>query len=72
METNPGFYKKQDSILLYAPNAVMGPDYELNSQFKDSYNYPVCGWVWFDSELGARNFLNIWPPEDTKILLEEE
>lgn len=73
METNPGFYKEQDGMLLYAPNTVMGPDYELDSRFKDMYNYPTpSGWTWFDSELGARNFFNIWPPEDTQEEPQEE
>jgi hypothetical protein len=59
MELNPGFYKKQDDLLLYAPNVVIGPSYELNILFKDTYNYPVEGWIWFDSELGAINYYNL-------------
>ena len=73
METNPGFYKQQDGILLYAPNTVMGPDYELHAEYKDNYNYPSpSGWVWFDSELGARNFFDIWPTEEIEPLPDQE
>lgn len=49
-----GFYKKHEQILLYAPNSVEGPKCALFRQDKDSYEYPVDGWSWFDSEEEAK------------------
>lgn len=46
----PGFYKNEDGVLLYAPNFVSNLYYELNIQEKDSYEYPVDGWYYYDSE----------------------
>jgi hypothetical protein len=44
-----GFYKKNENEMLYAPNIVNGPDYLLISQDKETYTYPVDGWVWANS-----------------------
>lgn len=44
-----GFYKKQDGQLLYGSHIVEGDGYVLLAQDKDTYEYPVDGWVWFDS-----------------------
>lgn len=45
-----GFYKKQEDIILYAPNIVEGDGYVLIAQDKDQYEYPIDGWSWFESE----------------------
>jgi hypothetical protein len=58
-----GFYKKQNEELLYAPNIVEGSGYVLLEQDKDTYQYPVDGWIWFDSEEEAHFFFEI-PIED--------
>jgi hypothetical protein len=47
---NSGFYKKEDSQIIYAPNIVEGPNYVLLSADKDSYTYPIDGWIWSQSE----------------------
>lgn len=44
-----GFYKKEDNQILYAPNIVEGAGYLLLANEKDSYEYPVDGWVWANS-----------------------
>lgn len=61
-----GFYKHSD-ILLYAPTFVLSPNYELLPDNKDSYEYPVDGWYWFDSEEDAKKFFGIVdePSEDS-------
>ena len=46
---NAGFYKKEETQIAYAPNIVDGPNYLLVAADKDSYSYPVDGWVWADS-----------------------
>ena len=58
-----GFYKKQNEELLYGPNIVEGSGYVLLAQDKDSYQYPIDGWYWFNSEEEARVFFEM-PIED--------
>jgi hypothetical protein len=46
-----GFYKKnEEGEWMYAPNFVYSSDYELKSEDKDNYEYPVDGWYWFDEK----------------------
>lgn len=51
METidNSGFYKKDGDNVLFGPNFVLNATYELRRETKDTNNYPVDGWYWFDS-----------------------
>ena len=53
---NQGFYKKEDTQILYAPNIVEGPSYVLIASDKDSYDYPVDGWIWAQSEADAISY----------------
>lgn len=46
MDTS-GFYNKD--FMLRAGKFVYGPGYTLFRDEKDSYDYPVAGWFWFDS-----------------------
>lgn len=46
---NAGFYKKEETEILYAPNIVNGPNYMLVLADKDEYDYPVDGWIYADS-----------------------
>jgi len=50
---NAGFYKKEETEILFAPNIVNGPNYMLVLSDKDSYEYPIDGWVYADSFDGA-------------------
>lgn len=53
MENTSGFYKFEDDNWQYAPNFVYGPGYELLRENKDTYQYPVEGWSWYnESPLG--------------------
>lgn len=54
-----GFYKKQDGELLYGPNIVEGSGYVLLEQDKDTYEYPIDDWYWFESEEAAKLFFGI-------------
>lgn len=56
-----GFYKNDEGILLYAPEQVSGPDFDLIAYMRDSYVYPVNGWHWFDTKEAARIFFKIMP-----------
>lgn len=61
-----GFYKVDDTILLFGPNFVLNQKYELLRADHTRYEYPVDGWYWFDSEEEARTFFNLPPKEPTK------
>lgn len=58
MSNTSGFYK-MDGSLIYAPHAVLGPEYELLIEEKDTYTYPTYGWYWFNDEETAKMFFNI-------------
>ncbi len=55
-----GFYKIQDNQMIYAPRIVEGNGYALFAQDKDTYQYPVDGWYWFDSDTDA-SIINVEP-----------
>jgi hypothetical protein len=63
-----GFYKLENNELLYAPNGVISCEYLLDKQLKDTYEYPVDGWSWFDTENEARVFFNMPILEETNEL----
>jgi|688.fasta_scaffold836066_2 hypothetical protein len=46
---NSGFYKKDETQILFAPNIVEGANYVLVAEDKDTYDYPVDGWIWANS-----------------------
>lgn len=57
-----GFYKNDEGMLLYGPNFVIGGGFSIFKEQKDIYEYPVCGWKWFDSEEQARIEYNLPKP----------
>ncbi len=57
METK-GFYKYSDDNLQFA-NSVMSPDYILVEEEKDTVQFPVDGWYWFEIEEEAKQFFNL-------------
>jgi hypothetical protein len=48
-----GFYKKDGDSLIEASKAVYNKNYELLIEKKDTYNYPVDGWKYFDTREAA-------------------
>jgi hypothetical protein len=52
-----GFYN-QDSLIRSA-NSVYGPGFTLLRQDKDTYDYPVQGWWWFDNAFQAAQAFNV-------------
>ena len=50
IESTEGFYKQEGDSWIYAPNFVYSPSYELKKELKDTYNYPVDGWNWYDKQ----------------------
>ena len=68
MDRGPGFYKLDGTDLLHGPNYVLSGSYNLYKEEKDTYNYPIGGWYWFDSEEQARIYFNLPNPLDNSIL----
>ena len=56
------FYKldpDNDQSLFIANLGVDAPDYSITINDKDTYNYPVHGWYYFDSDEYAYAFFGI-------------
>jgi hypothetical protein len=66
MEDTSGFYKNDSGMILYGKNYVLGGSYNLYREQKDTYEYPVGGWKWFDSEEEARIHYNIPKPQESQ------
>jgi len=63
----PGFYKNDNGSLLWSADRVINDNFQLWIDLKDTYNYPVEGWIWADSEAEARVILNLpLPVESTE------
>lgn len=45
----PGFYKIENNQVIYEQKLVCGLGYVLLDAEKDSYTYPVDGWIWAES-----------------------
>lgn len=57
------FYKMiNESDYTFGPE-VISAEYQLLTEEKDSYTYPVDSWYWFDTEEEAREFFNLPPLE---------
>lgn len=48
MEDTSGFYKWINGEWYFGPNKVVNPEYTLLRELKDTYEYPVEGWTWYD------------------------
>jgi hypothetical protein len=57
-----GFYKNDNGFLVWSADRVLNERFELWIDKKDTYEYPVEGWYWFDSEAEARNTLKCYTP----------
>ena len=57
------FYKMiNESDYTFGPE-VINAEYQLLTEDKDTYTYPVDNWYWFNSEEEAREFFNLPPLE---------
>jgi len=55
MEDTSGFYKRDaGGILLFGRYFVLNANYHLKREDHASYEYPVDGWSWFESDEAAR------------------
>lgn len=60
MDTS-GFYNLE--FMLRAGKFVYGPGYTLLIDLKDTYQYPVDGWYYFDSVEEAATFFGVNPDD---------
>ncbi len=59
-EKTDGFYRvENENIVVYGRLYVLGQDYALYRDEKDTYEYPVDGWRWFNSSSEAHDFFGI-------------
>jgi hypothetical protein len=59
MTYSDGFYKVNNTSLLFAKNSILGPSISLSRTDKDTYEYPIDGWYWFDTLEDAVSFFNL-------------
>ena len=57
MDNTSGFYKLDNTELLYSPNMVESANYLLIADLKLEYKFPIDGWYWFDSLEEAKTAL---------------
>lgn len=57
------FYKLIDEKNYIFGSEVLSAEYQLLTEDKDSYTYPIDGWIWANSENEAREFFNLPPLE---------
>lgn len=62
-QTTSGWYKLDPGgELLFGRFYVLNANYELHRHLKDTYTYPIDGWVWYESEQEAKTALGIQDP----------
>ena len=59
MDTS-GFYCEDNGQILCGPSFVLNKDFELFKELKDTYNYPIQGWYWFESIKLAYEFFGYY------------
>ena len=55
-----GFYKNDNGFLVWSADRVLNDNFELWEDKKDTYTYPVEGWIWANTELEARRSLECY------------
>ena len=62
-----GFFRvENENILVSGRLYVLNSEYALYRDQKDTYEYPVDGWRWFDSKSEAHEFFGI-EESDTQV-----
>ena len=57
------FYKLIDEKNYIFGSEVLSAEYQLLTEDKDTYTYPIDGWIWANSDDEAREFFNLPPLE---------
>jgi hypothetical protein len=53
------FYTYENNMLMYGPSVAFSDGLVLAIELKDTYEYPVNGYYYFETEEEAKNFFNI-------------
>ena len=62
-----GFFRvENENILVSGRLYVLNSEYALYRDQKDTYEYPIDGWRWFDSKSEAHEFFGI-EESDTQV-----
>lgn len=59
MMSTAGFYKFEEELLRFAPNAVYAPNFTLHISLQETYTYPIEGWHYFATTEDAESFFAI-------------
>lgn len=62
--SGPAFYRQNGVDVDSVPNRICAPKYELHKHLRHTYEYPVAGWTWFESEAEARAAFGLPPAPD--------
>jgi hypothetical protein len=65
------FYKLVDGRIQVAPNFVAAPGYTLEAADKDTYEYPVDGWYWFNADAEAAAHFGVAVGVESSLELNE-
>lgn len=52
------FYRIESGSLIKSEDSLFGPGFDLLVQDHDTYEYPIYGWYWFDTDEEAQVSLN--------------
>jgi hypothetical protein len=67
VDDTSGFYRVDEDILWWAPNAVWAPTYTLLKEEHETYTYPTAGgWIWFNTVAAAELHFNKKMPTPTE------
>jgi hypothetical protein len=56
-----GFYKLMDEYTICSGTKLVNNNYSIDLSNKDSFEFPVDGWYYFDSPENAIEFFDIVP-----------
>lgn len=59
MMNTAGFYKFEEQLLRFAPNAVYAPNFTLFISERETYTYPVAGWLYFNTTEEAEAYFQL-------------
>jgi hypothetical protein len=67
VDDTSGFYRVDEDVLWWAPNAVWAPTYTLLREEHETYTYPTeGGWIWCNTVAAAELHFNKKMPTTTE------
>jgi len=49
MNDKSGFYKNDNGVIIFAPNYIMENGVVLHRDEKETYTFPIDGWIWSEN-----------------------